>query len=274
VDRFQVLQGAALDLTVTLTDSMGDPITDYTGSETLSARLWPGGNLPTSFAPAASWISAAAGTIAVAHTASQTAGLTVGRYIGTLALVDPTLGPLEAYRWSVEILQGPGTGVAPKTYVDLSDLLEYGSGWLYKLMDAGDEVGFLKQRGRATSWLDDTIIAAWQTGNCMALGDPGYGAVLVGQGNGQLPSAWLRQQLDAGALILRDLVKEIVANRALAIICQGKIEMGDKGEDYRKLARFYRNESEQLARTLRAEIDTNNDGFPELAVNLGVSSMR
>lgn len=276
MDIFAVRQGTALDLTVTLTDDQGDPITTYDGTEALAATVWPGGSLASSFSPQVAWRLAPAGQVNIGITAAQTATLEEGRYRGTLELQDPALGWLEASSWAMDVLLGPGSGKVAPSYCSFPDLLRYGRAWLRNLQTEDDDAGFSEQCGRARSWLDDTIIAGWQTYYSLNLGDPGYGAVLVGQGTGQLPSVWLRQQLDADALIVRDLVREIAAKKALAFICEGQLGVGEAAEQYAKLGRRYHWDAAQLCKTLRAEIDTIGPGIgpPQFAVNLGQSSMR
>jgi hypothetical protein len=273
VDIFEVRQGVALPITVALMDDQGNPITSYVGTEALAASVWPGGNRPALFSPTAAWLVPGAGTISVLVTAAETATLAAGRYPGSLDLTDGSGAVLEAYRWAIDVLDAPGTGVAPPAYCGFDDLLDYGRAWLRTLQDEDDQAGFAEECGRARSWLNDLILAGWTASNSLTLGDPGYGAVLTGQG-GRLPSVWLRQQLDAGALILRPQVVEICALKALSLICRSQIGPGDKGQDFARMGRIYGVEANELVKTLRAEIDTNQDGIPEFAVNLGESSMR
>lgn len=275
MDNFAVRQGVALVINpVQLQDDQGNPITSYAGTETLAASLWPGGNLPAVATPSASWISGPSGTILLTVTASQTTGLALGRYTGTLDLTDPTYGPLEAYSWSMDVLAAPGSGTLPPVYCQFPDLWTYGKGWLASLQSETEETGYAAERGRARSWLDDLIINAWQASFPIGVGDPGYGAVLVGQNPGQLPSVWLREQLAANGLITRDLVIEVTAKKTLAFICEGQLGPSDAAWDFHKLGRFYHREANDLAKTLRAEIDVDSAGYAAFAVNLGMKSMR
>ena len=165
-------------------------------------------------------------------------------------------------------------GFGEKPALTFPDLLRYGRSWLRSLQSDEDDAGFSAQCGRARSWFDDLVLARWQVAMPIGVGDPGYGAVLVGQNPGQLPSKWLRDQLDAGALIVRDSVVECNAKKALALICEGQVGPGDKGTEFARLGRWYHREADGIARTIRAEIDTNRDGWPEFAVNLGQFSIR
>ncbi len=269
MDNFAVMAGTALQIDVALLDSRGEPITSYLGSETLLAEVWPGGDRPAAFAAAASWVDATLGSIVVTLSAAQTAPMAEGRYKGRLILTDTALGPLEAYLWTMDLRPAPGTGDPPKVYCDFTDLLEYGRSWLRNLQTDDDDEGFTRQCGRARSWLDELLIGAWPG----SYGGTDLGSTL-GWRQGQLPNPWLRQKLDAGGLIVRDLVKEICANKTLGFICQGQVGPGEKQQDYPRLARYYHREAAQLVRTLTAEIDSNGDGIPEIAINLGCGSMR
>jgi hypothetical protein len=275
MDNFQVIQGAARTIQVTLRDSLGVVITTYDGTQPLVTTVWPGGSLAASFAPATTWVTPAQGTFQVAITALETAGLAEGRYQLSTILNDA--GSLvQAYAATLDILPAPAGGTSPQSFVTFADLLNYGRSWLRQLQSQDDEAGFLAQQARATSWLIELIVNRWQVAWPITPGDPGYGGVLVGQNPGMLPSKWLRDQLEANPtkLMLRGLVTEIVAKKALAFICDGQVGVGEGSRDYERLARMYHAEAGSLAKTLRAEIDLNGDGWPELAVNLGMASVR
>jgi|SRR5579862_3550064 len=274
MDTFQIRRGEALPLTVQLSDDQGNPITTYTGSESLACVVWPGGDQAVTLTPAVAWISGPAGTISLLISPSQTTTTAEGRYWGKVTLQDESAGWLEAYGFALDVLLAPGTAVAPPSYCSFPDLLKYGKVWLRTLQTEDDDAGFSQQCGRARSWLDDLIIAGWQVSYPIGVGDPGYGAVLVGQNPGQLPSIWLRQQLDAGGLVMRDLVVEITAKKALSYICEGQIGSGNTAFDFAKLARYFHGEANELAKTLRAEINPDSNGYPQFAVNLGQKSMR
>jgi hypothetical protein len=274
MDIFAIRQGEALPIAVQLSDDQGNPVTKYTGLEPLAAAIWPGGNLPAAFMPAANWVSGPAGQLTILVTSGQTAGLDEGRYTGTLSLTDPVAGPVEVYNWSMDVLAAPGTATTPPVYCQFSDLLTYGKGWVRSLQSQDEDAGFATERGRARSWLDDLVINAWEVSFPIGVGDPGYGAVLVGQNPGQLPSVWIRQQLAAGGLVLRDLVVEIVAKKALAFICEGQMGASGSTFDFAKLGRWYSREANELVKTLRAEIDADGNGYPQFAMNLGMKSMR
>jgi hypothetical protein len=274
LDNFTIRQGEGLPLTASLTDDQGDPITSYTGSETLTATCWPGGNLAASFSPTVAWLSGPGGTINIAVSAAQTAGLAEGRYFGTVTLVDPSLGPLEAYCWTMDLILAPGTGTAGLAYVGFSDLIKHARVWLRSLQDADSTGGFVLECADASRWLDDFIIARYPTNNYAILGDPGYGSMVWGANPGMLPNQWLIAGLASGWLVLRPKVIECVAKRALSIIAKGQIGVGESKADFRTLGRIMETESSAIAMTLVAELCTDGSGVPNLGIPLGGTSMR
>jgi hypothetical protein len=106
MDRFRVLQGAALQIDVTLRDAGGTVITTYTGSETLASVLWPGGALPTSATPSVAWLVAASGTLRVTIDEADTAALTAGRYELLVTLDDGT-DVVEVYQARIDLDAAP-----------------------------------------------------------------------------------------------------------------------------------------------------------------------
>jgi hypothetical protein len=274
MDTFSIRRGDALPVSVTLTDDQGDPITTYAGTETLSATVWPGGDLAQSFAPAVAWVNAPEGMLKVGCSAAQTAGLAEGRYFGSVAILDPVLGLLEAYRFQLDVLEAAVTATAPPAYCAFSDLLEYGRAWLRTLQTSDDDAGFSKQCGRARSWLDDQIVASWKGYRNRGVDPDGYGPPLGGIYPSNYPSIWLRQQLDAGGLVLRDIVVEIAAKKALGFICEGQIGSTSNTFDFNKLGNYYRREAESLVKCLRAEINADSNGYPQFVVVCGAMDMR
>jgi hypothetical protein len=272
VDIFPVRRGTALDVIITLTDDQGDPITTYAGTEPLSAYLWPGGSLPPLFSPSASWISGPSGTIQLFVTAAQTAGLKEGRHKGTLDLLDPALGLLEAYAWAIDVLLAPGTQTLGLAYCAYADMLRHGRLALKKLQLDDDLAGFAAEIDDASRWLDDYIIARYPTSNVALLGDPGYGALLYGNSPGALPNQWLRGVLAGGGLVVRPKVAEAVAKRALAALFKNQV--GKDAEEFRVMGRRLETESSGVAATLVAEICTDGSGVPTFGIPLGYTSVR
>lgn len=81
-------------------------LNEFTGSESLTCKVWPGNSRPLTFTPTPSWISGPAGTYSITYSAANTTGVTPGYYEGLLYLADSS-APLAV--WDVELFATPGT---------------------------------------------------------------------------------------------------------------------------------------------------------------------
>jgi hypothetical protein len=262
VQNIEVRQGSAKILSsVTICDGNGTPII-YSGSETLATRIWPGGSRPTSFAPSTTWLVPASGTITIAISAAETTGLDVGRYQG-LVTVTASGVPKDAYVFTLDVLQAPGTEPTPTTYCAYSDLLRYGRSWLRQLQTSDDEAGFAEQLGRGRSWIEDLAHAHYRVASMtMVVGSQAFGPRRSGA-----RSTWLQDQLAADYLLLTDQVIEASAKKTLAYICEGQVGTGEKSGQYARLARMYHSQADYLGTCLTLSLDTNGDGFPDVNID-------
>lgn len=100
---------------------------------------------------------------------------------------------------------------------------------------------------------------------------------MMSGGRDPVPSQWLRDQLDAGSLLVRDQTREITAKRAIYLIGMPRLARLEKAEQ--ELARAYGREAEQLVKLYRAEIDLpdqhgRRDGLADIVINCGATSLR
>jgi hypothetical protein len=261
-DNFDVAQGAALTIDVTLRDDQGNPLSGYTGSEPLVTEVWPGGSRAASFSAATTWVSPSAATIAIPITAAQTTGLAPGRY-QLLTTVAPVSDPLDAYGCTIDVLPAPGTEAAPTFYCSYADLLKYGRAWLRQLQTDDDEAGFAEQMGRARSWIEDLAHAHYRVAAMtMVIGSQAFGPRRSGA-----RSTWLQEQLDANTLILTDQIREAAAKKALAFICEGQVGPSESSAPYARLARMYHSQADYLGTCLTLSLDTNGDGFADVNID-------
>jgi len=265
MDNFEVLQGTALPLVVTIRDSVGDPIASYTGAEPLSSACWPGGDRASAFAPAAGWLKPGAGTISVAVAAAQTSSLAPGRWRGEVTLVDPAAGPVLAYAWTMDVLQAPGSAAAPPAYCSFADMLDQGQGWLRTLQGRDVDEGFGRARGRSRSWLDALVVSRWQGatrgGTDITSGDLGRGSAA---------DSWIQRQLDAGGLILTPQLVEAAAKKAVAYVCEAQLGPAAGPQDFAALGRHYHREAEAIAKTLRVGMNPDpRTGLPSFLIHIG-----
>jgi hypothetical protein len=121
--NFIISQGSSLSIAGTLKGTAGNAILDqYTGVEALVTQIWPGGNRPTSFAPATTWLDPAAGTFTVAITGTQTALLYPGVYEGVTRLADAG-DNTDACYFTLTVAPGPGGLPAAPTATTITRLV-------------------------------------------------------------------------------------------------------------------------------------------------------
>jgi hypothetical protein len=262
-ENYQLSQGSALTIQSAVVDQFGNPVTTYTGSETLTTVIWPGGARPVSCTPATSWIDHTQGIISILITAANSTALAGGRY-SLLTTVTPIASdPIDGYGCTIDILVAPGMATPPTTYTTLDDLLRYGRSWLRQLQTDDDQAGFAEQQGRARSWIEDLAHAHYRVASMtMVVGSQAFGPRRSGA-----RSTWLQEQLDANTLMLTDQVRECAAKKALAFICAAQIGVNDSSAAYARLARMYHGEADYLGTCLTLSLDTNGDGFADVNID-------
>ena len=244
-------------------DQGGNPVTTYTGAEALTTVVWPGGAQAVSCSPVTTWVTPAAGLIAIAITAADSLALTGGRYEVLTTVTPMGHDPVDGYGCTVDVLVAPGSDPAPTTYTTLDDLLRYGRSWLRQLQTGDDEAGFAEQLGRARSWIEDLAHAHYRVaGMTMVVGSQAFGPRRSGA-----RSTWLEDELAANTLIVTDQIRECAAKKALAFICEGQIGTGNSAVAYARLARMYHSQADYLATCLTLSLDTNGDGFPDVNID-------
>jgi hypothetical protein len=262
-ENYEVSQGSALTIQSYVQDTNGNPITTYTGAETLSSDLWPGGAQPVTYNPATTWVTPSAGLIQIVIPAADSTALSPGRYQLLTRIQASGQDPVDAYGCTIDVLQAPGTETPPTTYCAYSDLLKYGRSWLRQLQTDDDEAGFAEQLGRARSWIEDLAHAHYRVAAMtMVVGSQAFGPRRSGA-----RSTWLEDMLAADYLMLTDQIKEAAAKKALAFICEGQIGIGEKSGAYARLARMYHSQADYLGTCLTLSLDTNGDGFPDVNID-------
>ena len=285
----QVVQGCARDFQLQVaspvnqaawSDSNPSP---FLTTDTLSTTIWAGEDQPSVLTPTTTWVDYVAGTFQVSVTNSQSASLLPAAYrLQTTATRAGKSASIANCRF--EVLSAAGSAATIPVYATFEDMLTYAP-WIQDLQDDNDEAGFLKERGRARSWLDDVIVARYKPGSLAPqLGQPGFGSFFMGLGQSVAsdcyPTKWLRDQLKANsgvggttALICYDQVIEIVSKRALYYVLSAQVSA--KGENpFGQKAREFRAEASNLAKLLRAEVDMNGDGYADYIINCGATNLR
>jgi hypothetical protein len=252
-------------------DALGNtsPVTGFLASDPLAATVWAGEDQAALFAPAVSWLDAPGGKVSLAVSAAQTRAVEPATY--ELEIV-ATPGGLtrKLFRGWLKIAPAPGSAVALPVYTTVKDLRRYAGAWLDGLRDDEGTSTFLFQRHQARAWLDDLVtskvrlhVGRWyipQLDSQWWL-SPTYRDTTV--------AGWLA----SGGLIVTDRVREMVARKALAYACEMQVS-GEDADPWPARARFYHAGASRLARLTTIGLDTDADGIPNFAFNLGVTSMR
>lgn len=265
MDNISVRAGTDRSWSVQLM-SGGVPITStYLGTETLTLVVWPGSTRAPILMSYSSvvWLSASAGTIKLTVDRRDTALLDAGFYEVSVTLQDGS-ALVDAYRATMEVLSAPGMDLTPKVYCTLDDCRRE-CAWIMSavLPDPNVPNNLETQRADARSWFDDLIQRHWRGG--MSLG--AEAGLLARRRTGQR-NMWLKDQLDNGALMLTNSV--IKANAYQSIAYALRDILGTHGNTtYQDLATQYFALAEQRVACTTAELDTNADGTPDFAIDLG-----
>jgi hypothetical protein len=262
-ENYRLSQGSALTIQSAIVDQSGNVVTTYTGSETLTTLVWPGGAQPSSYSPATSWVTPSAGLISIQVTAADSTTLCAGRYQVLTRVTRSGHDPVDGYGCTLDVLQAPGSETPPTSYCSYSDLLRYGRSWLRQLQTGDDEAGFADQLGRSRSWIEDLAHAHYRVAAMtMVVGSQAFGPRRSGA-----RSTWLEQELAADTLLLTDQIVEACAKKTLAYICEGQVGTGDKAGQYARLAKMYHSQADYLGTCLTLSLDTNGDGFPDVNID-------
>jgi hypothetical protein len=262
----------SFDITV---QNQSGPITgQYAGNEPLPVTVWEGSNLANlAGVVSCRWISGPAGTVQA--TVAPPSGMAPGYYRVRIAVTYGGATSPIYYGW-LKVDAVPGTAAEAPTYCSLQDLVDLAGEWLEKLMQsgAGDQTNFLRERAMAREWLDDAIIGqsrvfAFRFDLTYALY---YGSFPFGPV--EAPDTVVAQYLASNYLQITPRTIECCGYRALFHICEKRQTFDEAGEQYRQRALYYKRMASNSLRRYRPTLDTNADGKPDIAFNLGVISFR
>lgn len=120
-----------------------------------------------------------------------------------------------------------------------------------------------EQLHRARTWLEDLAHAHYRVSSMVMV----VGAQAFGPRRSGARSTWLQDQLDNDTLIVTDQIREAVAKKAMAYICEGQVGLGDQASQYARLGRMYHSQADQIATCLVLSLDTNRDGWPDVTID-------
>jgi len=240
----------------------------YAGTETLSAVIWDGADGPAVASPSATWISGPLGTIKLTLAAADTATLDVQPWPIRVSIAAGGR-TFPAWEGWLDLQPSPGSGATLKSYCTFADMLQYGGQWLKQLLTTANRAGFLEERARARSKLDEWILANYRPAVAYSTRTGPWG-----WSSPESPNATVKGYLDADKLIVTDKAREICARLALHFACEAKLDQSEASDPWARQAAYQLRAASALAVTYVAEIDTNADGYPEVAVNLGKVNTR
>jgi hypothetical protein len=258
-------------------DGQGNLIgTSFAGTEALSASVWPGGALaPLPGVLQSAWTAPFDGTVATTVRGAATAALVPGYYKVQVTVTTAT-ATLPIYEGWLRLTPVPGTATPGPVYATFDDVVAYGGDWVQELISESGESGFQYELERARMWLDTAIVGKFRVLSYRY--GPQYWVQLGTWpwGPPDAPDRTITEYLQQNLLIVppRDQAVEICAHRALSQLCAKKVDFSDQTEKFRLRARYHNDKANQLFAGLRAQIDLNADGWPELAMNCGVISLR
>lgn len=255
---------------VTALDATGAAVA-FDPSDGLECKVWSGADSAVLFSPTAAWLSAPAGTITLSVTAAQTAALKPGVYpLEVTALPHSTALRLPVLDAWFQVGPRPGVAALPPVYGTYQDLVDYGGGaWIETLRQKEGLANFVRERARARGYLDSLIVKKFRpwAGRTIHWSE----TTIVGPPDARNPT--IRDYLAAGALMLTDNISEIVALKALEMICRQRITL-ESDDKFASRASYFQALCRNRVLCTSAELDINADGLADYAFNLAVVSIR
>lgn len=237
-------------------------------TDTLSAVVWSGADTEALTTLTAAWVNATAGQCRVSITATQSAALDPGVYPLALTAVRGTQRLPILSAW-LEVTASPGTADPPPTYGSYRDMVTYGGGeWLEGLRRTAGGANFADERGRARSYLDSLIVRKWRPWS-----NTKTWSGVASSGPLDVRNPTLQGYLDDDGLVITDDIRELVALKALELVCRQQVVLGND-EAMQHRAAYFSALCRNKVLTTAAEIDTNDDGIAEYAIPLNVTSLR
>lgn len=238
----------------------------FSGSDTLSASVWPGDDIAQSFAPTMAWVSATAGTATLTIAGASTSSLAAGSYRLTVSVTVSGAKYL-IHDGTLTLSAVAGTGTQGAVYCTFDDMQrEFAS--IGGLASKSDQSGFREQRAEARAWFDSIILRHY-LGQQTVISQTRFN---VGDSLWQrsgLEDQTIRGYLDDDLLLVTTNVKRATALYAVYRVLGAQI--GASGDNqYNKLAGRFLAMAENIVATTTAEIDTDSDGIGDIPIDLGV----
>lgn len=274
----QVLQATTRNNGVALTGV-------FSSSDAVSAEVFAGDGQPVLFNPAATWISASAGTIKVTITAAQvaTAGITPGEYLLRIFVTPVSDGqPRMVALKSIEFTPAPGSDTAPTAYATYRDLGAY-TPEIDRLQSQLEDLSqFARQRHVARTETDNRILDAYRPtpGRTRRMYDADrtasgpYGPYYLTEADRADPdftpptAAEVKAALAAGGLQLNADIVEFNARYAAALVYGAQ---PGANNPYQQLGQQERALAERAWSRATVEIDMDADGTADMRLGRDVT---
>lgn len=239
----------------------------------LSAEIWPGDDQPALEVTGlqAYWSDAATGEY-ILSIPPMDVGLSNAIYFIRVLMTTAGVAK-EIYRGRIRIADAPGDFPTKlNVYCSYRDLMDHAN-WIETLQTDVDRSGFQRQRSAAKNWIDLAIIKrakvldnAWmQASNYLY-----YGVVPPGFAY----SRYIKNLIDSGQIMVDQNIRDIAAYYTIHLICETQFSPQGAYGPYLDISRRMYGMAAQRLETAIINFDTNNDGLPEIAVEIGRASGR
>lgn len=276
VDRnvYDVVRDTGRAFSRQVTDEEGNDLTGFNAAtQTLSVDIWPGDNQPALDLDGlqAYWTDSAKGQYTIAIPPIDS---TIMDAIFSIRVLMTTAGVAkEIYRGKVRIIDAPGGSCKQlNVYCSYRDLVDHAN-WIESLQTDLDRSGFQRQRSAAKNWIDLAIVKrakvldnAWMQVNNFLY----YGVVPPGFAY----SRYIQGLINAGQLMIDQNIRDIAAYYTIHLICETQFSPQGSYGPYLDISRRMYGMAAQRLETAIIQFDTNNDGIPEIAVEIGRASGR
>jgi hypothetical protein len=268
--NLEIVQGARRDWVLQILMDDNSAPTVFLNTDTLSANLWAGASQTALCNPGVTWNSAADGLVNITLSAANSALLTAGGVYQLQVFAQRSGGDPVCVVW-VTVTCLPAAGSAAEefsTYCIDEDLLTFAP-WLEDLYEnTSDTEGFYKQRLWARRWLDRIIVSrARPLAYIYNIMTP-----LTPWGPVEAPNYVIQGYLQADYLLVRDSTREIVARKALAMICEKQI--GLTGDDpWPRRARHFHATAHNRLTTYRCELNVSSAPMVQVSDPTGGGAM-
>lgn len=242
--------------------------TPFDGTESLAASLGLGVDQSPLLSPAAAWVDHTIAQFKVSFNDADAASLIAGEYV-LQAKASKSGRTANLFVGYLPLIQAGGSAAAPATYGSLDDMRLYCT-WIDRMEHPSRRSQFIKERARARTWFDLLLQRHFRASG-YGISTLGYPIGGIGPFRTGAVNLWLQQQLDANTLMITDDIRECLAKKALAFALEYQIG-GQDETSYQALAAAFHGECDMyLAPMITAGLDLNNDGWPDLVIDLSTA---